>query len=189
MERLSRLIADHRRSLCAVLTGLAVLAGLAALTDAPQTSPTPVAARDLPSGHRLSDADVRLVEVPTELATDHPVQELSGRQVAGAMRAGEPFTDRRVVDPRSTADGTVLASVVVEPEVAALVRPGDRVDVLAVADGTDADGLTLATGVAVALVDESDARTAVGVEADSAAAAAIARATLVGRLTLVQSAQ
>lgn len=187
MERLSRLIADHRRSLCAVLTGLAVLFALAALTESPATTRVEVAARDLPSGHRLAAGDIRVVELPEAAAVDHPAEEIAGRQVAGPMRAGEPFTDRRVIDPRSVAEGMVLASVVVEPEVAALVRPGDRVDVLTVADGAAAEELTLAAAVTVVLMEDGDAGTAVGVEAAPEAAAAIARAGLVGRLTLVHS--
>ncbi|TSD68382.1 SAF domain-containing protein [Aeromicrobium piscarium] len=187
MERLSRLIADHRRSLCAVLTGLAVLFALAALTESPATTRVEVAAHDLPSGHRLAADDIRVIEVPDDAAVAHPAEEIAGRQVAGPMRAGEPFTDRRVIDPRSLDEGTVLASVVVEPEVAALVRPGDRVDVLAIADGADDDELTLATAASVLLIEEGDAGTAVGIQAAPEAAAAIARAALVGRLTLVHS--
>ncbi|OUZ08582.1 hypothetical protein BHE97_12970 [Aeromicrobium sp. PE09-221] len=187
MERLSRLIADHRRSLCAVLTGLAVFFALATLSESPATTQVEVAARDLPSGHRLTADDIRVIEVPEEAAVEHRPEEIAGRQVAGRMRAGEPFTDHRVIDPRSLPEGMVLASVVVEPEVAALVRPGDRVDVLAIADGTDEEELTLATAASVVLIEEADAGTAVGVEAAPEAAAAIARATLVGRLTLVHS--
>ena len=71
-------------------------------------------------------------------------QPLVGRVVAGAVRAREPLTDARLVGPGLTAllpPDLVAAPVrLADLAVAALVRTGDRVDVLAAfPDGEQAE--------------------------------------------------
>lgn len=187
MDRLARLLANYRRAVAAACAGLAVLAAIAAIRDVPDTSEVLVAARDLPSGHTVADADIQTARFPadTELTT---LDEPEGQQVAGAMRAGEPFTDARVVDPRPTADGTVLATVPVDPAAATTLRAGDRVDVIAVSEQHDQEDQVLAEAATVVVVQQDEASTAVGVEATPDTAHAIARAALVARFTVVHAA-
>src|SRR5688500_2009331 len=66
---------------------------------------------------------------------------LVGRVLAGAVRAGEPLTDARLVGPGLTAllpPDLVAAPVrLADLAVAGLVGPGDRVDVLAALPDAD----------------------------------------------------
>lgn len=112
-----------------------------ALTDtAPQaTAPTVVAAHDLAPGQVLRDSDLRLAHVPSAAV---PVGALStpsaaiGRPLAAGAREGEILTDLRLLSPRLTAaaagvrDARAVPIRLADPGVAALLQPGDRVDVL-----------------------------------------------------------
>jgi pilus assembly protein CpaB len=134
------------RRAAAVLLGLAALA-LAlrpgpAPTAAPADVPVVVAAAGLPAGRTLDSADLAVARLPPGTVPDGVVAEpgsLVGRVLAGAVRTGEPLTDARLVGPGVTTGlpaGQVAAPVrLADLAVAALVRTGDRVDVLAVADG------------------------------------------------------
>lgn len=188
MERLSRFLADHRRVLAAVLAGLAMFAALTALTSEPASRTVLVAARDLPSGHILQDADIERVAVPETVAVD-TVDAPVGRMSAGAMRAGEPLTDRRVVDPRELPDGRVLASIAVERSGAALVRPGDAVDVLAIADAHDApaEPLVERAEVLVAQDREGTELTTLGLVVDPAVARTLTAAAASSRFAVTHA--
>jgi Flp pilus assembly protein CpaB len=109
-----------------------------ATARAPAAVPVAVAARDLPAGVALSGSDVAVAGWPAGVVPDGVVADsrpLVGRVLAGAVRAGEPLTDARLVGPGLTAllpAGQVAAPVrLADLAVAALVRTGDRVDVLA----------------------------------------------------------
>ena len=125
--------------LAAVALFLALRAAPAPATARPPTSvPVAVAAFDLPAGTVLSPEDIAVVRLPPD-AVPHGVvpegERLVGRVVAGAVRVREPLTDARLVGPGLTAllpTGLVAAPVrLADLAVAALVRTGDRVDVLA----------------------------------------------------------
>ena len=110
---------------------------------ASSTVPVAVTARDLPAGTVLAAADLSVVRYPSRAAPSGVVgapEELLHRVLAGGMRAREPITDARLVGPGVTASlppGQVAAPVrLADLAVTALVRTGDRVDVLATA--TDA---------------------------------------------------
>ncbi len=132
-----------------------MFAALTALTSDPASRTVLVSARDLPSGHVLEDSDVRRVSLPADVMVT-TVADPVGRMSAGAMRAGEPLTDRRVVDPRELPDGRVLASIAVERAGAALVRPGDTVDVLVIADAHDVPAAPLVERAEVMVVQERE---------------------------------
>lgn len=128
------LLARHRRPL-AVLCAVAAVS----LVRLPQTSPPGgdvlVAARDLAGGTPLTAADIRIIRLHPP-----PSGALSGLPesavLAAPVRRGEPLTDLRLLSPAlldAHAPGLVAAPVrIPDPALAALVRPGDRVDVLAV---------------------------------------------------------
>jgi pilus assembly protein CpaB len=126
----------------------AVLLAAAALVLALRPAPTParppaaipvaVAALDLPAGTTLSGPDVAVARLPPGVVPRGVVpdgQPLVGRVLAGAVRAGEPLTDARLVGPGLTAllpaDQVAAPVRLADLAVAGLVRPGDRVDVLA----------------------------------------------------------
>ena len=133
-RRVRRAVLARRRPLAALLTAAAVAAGLhVATTEPPPRVPVLVAARDLPAGTVLGRHDVRPAEfapetVPTGLAAD-----LTGRTLAAPVRAGEPVTDVRLVGPALTEGYPGLTAVPVrlpDAGMAALLRVGDRVDLI-----------------------------------------------------------
>ena len=153
-----RRLAWHRRTLAAALTAVAVVTGIAAARPAPPpTTGVVVAAHDLSGGSVLTATDVKVRQLPVGVVPAEPMTALSaveGRVIAGPMRAGEVVTDVRLVGPAllegytSTAGVTVVATPVRIADAAAvrLVRPGDRIDVLAAGVPSElaAAGLTAA---------------------------------------------
>jgi Flp pilus assembly protein CpaB len=109
-----------------------------------------VAAEDLAAGATLTAANVRAVTIPPDLVPTgalRPAAGATGRIVAGPMRRGEPLTDARLLGRGLTAGLSPPEAVAVpvrlaDAQTAALVRPGDRVDLLATP--VDAGGGSLA---------------------------------------------
>jgi Flp pilus assembly protein CpaB len=87
----------------------------------------------------LTAANVRTVTIPADLVPAgvmRPATGVVGQIVAGPMRRGEPVTDARLLGRGLTAGLSPPESVAVpvrlaDAQTAALVRPGDRVDLLA----------------------------------------------------------
>jgi pilus assembly protein CpaB len=103
-----------------------------------------VAATDLPAGAALAEADLALARLPPEFVPAGTVPDpsaLLGRVVAGSVRAGEPLTDVRLIGPGLTTllepDQVAAPVRLADLAVAALVRTGDHVDVLATAPDAD----------------------------------------------------
>ena len=144
-RRFRRAVHARRRLVAAILVGLAVLFGLSALRPPlPPTVAVLSAARDLAAGSALALTDLRTVALPAgavPAGTLRPGADVLGRVVAGPVRRGEPLTDVRLVGP------SLLAAVAPGPDVvavpvrfadegaAAVLRPGDRIDVLAARAG------------------------------------------------------
>jgi Flp pilus assembly protein CpaB len=163
-----------------------------------------VAARDLAAGAVVSTGDLRVAHRP---AGDVPSGALTstaaatGRPVSSAVRRGEVLTDVRLVGPaalRGLADGTVAAPVrVVDAESAALLRPGDVVDLLAASATPDAptgEARLVASGVRVLLAprqQRSSLTAGLGngalllVATSSSTAARLAAAAVTDRLSVV----
>lgn len=149
---LRRAIAARRRPLAAILAAAAVVSGIsAARPPPPPTTPVVVSTRDLPTGTQLDADDLDTVwwasdTVPAGAldADDLPL----GRAVAGPVRAGEPLTDVRLVQPSLLAGyppESVVATVrIADPATAGVVHVGDVVDVV----GADPQGRTVASVVA-----------------------------------------
>ncbi len=103
--------------------------------DPPPDAPALAAVRDLPAGSTLAPGDVRVVRVPAVLVPPGALRTVrAGRVLVGAVRAGELLTDVRLVGPgllRGQGGGVVGAPVrLADAAAAAIVGPGDRVDVL-----------------------------------------------------------
>lgn len=111
-----------------------------------------VAAHDLAPGVAMRAGDVRVVRLP---AADVPAGALRpgartlGQRLSAPARRGEPLTDVRLMGPaliRASGFGPDVVATpvrIADPGVLALLRAGDRVDVLAVrtdAATTDATG-------------------------------------------------
>jgi Flp pilus assembly protein CpaB len=125
-----------RRAAAGLLAATALVLALVPAQGSPGT-PVVVAARDLPSGTPLVEADLAVVTWPTRLVPAGALlrpAEAGGRTLAGAARAGEPLTDVRLVGPEAAVRpaGTDAAVPVrlADPDVARLLVAGSRVDVV-----------------------------------------------------------
>lgn len=187
METVVRFVLLHRRVLAALLTGLAVWAALSAVTRSPDTREVHVAARDLASGSTVRAQDVTTRRLPRSALPDGLIEAslVRGRSLSGAMREGEVFTDRRVVDPRDVGAGRVLSVVEVSAASGDLVRPGDAVDLLAVGEDGRSARLAPAVDVVTVRVDPDRDAAVLGVAATPASATKIARATMTSRIAAV----
>jgi pilus assembly protein CpaB len=159
MDRFLRFTLRHRRLLAATATGLAAYFALSALTAEPQGRSVVIAGRDLDSGARLSATDVRETSMPRAAVPDGAATETDdvvGRTTSGALRRGEVLTDRRTVRAGPLdgfGQGRVLTVVrVTDPSVLALLRPGDRVDVVAVSGEDSPKASRIARGAIVVTV-------------------------------------
>lgn len=147
--RARRWAARHRRLLAAAFAAGCVASTIVALRP-PGSTPVPVlvAGRDLPAGATLRGGDLSTAALPASalpagvLRADGP--RPIGRRLVGAMRRGEPFTDAAfgasgAASRFALTPGTVAAPVPIAHAAAArLLRPGDRIDVLA-ANGPGGD--------------------------------------------------
>lgn len=133
-----------RRVLALVLLIAAALSATAghrgrAATHPPPTTAVLVAAHDIPGGTTLQRAATRIARLPVALVPAGALRSIDpalGRTVGAPVRRGEPITDVRLVGRALAAalagTGAVAAPVrLVDPDTAALLRPGDAVDVLA----------------------------------------------------------
>ncbi|MBP2474894.1 Flp pilus assembly protein CpaB [Crossiella equi] len=119
---------------------LAVLAAVLLLqpgTPGPRTTPVLVAARDLPAGSPLTQADVLLRHHPAELAPDGALHELpEPRLLAAPLRKGQPLTDLTVLGPALThavagQDTRTVPVRLADPALSPLLRPGTKIDLVA----------------------------------------------------------
>ena len=147
-----RRVLAHRRALAVVLTAAAVLLGLQATRPAPPPSDVVlVAARDLPSGTVLGADDVTEARFAEGTTPDAVERRPLGRTLAAPVRRGEAITDLRLVSPALARAHPGLVPYPVripDADVVALLRVGDRVDVLAT-DPESATADVLLTGAPV----------------------------------------
>jgi len=136
-----RAVLLRRRLLAATCLGLGVWLALRSIVDPPPpTTPVVVAARDLPAGVALSDSDLTTAAFATGTAPAGLVDAATatGRTLAAPLTAGEPVTDVRLVAP-SLLEGypglVALPLRVPDSDTVALLRVGDRIDVLATDPG------------------------------------------------------
>lgn len=199
LAQLSRSMQWHRRLLAAGLAAAAVALALHAAEPAPPaTVPVVVAARDLSGGTRLAPGDLEVVDVLDGTVPHGTLRDTggaTGRLLAGPVRAGEPVTDVRLLGPAlldGWGEGLVATPVrIADPGVLELVRPGDRLDLIAVpVDGT-AGAAVVASRVPLLTVPP---RAESGVLADGALlvvavtperATALAEAAVTSRLSVV----
>jgi Flp pilus assembly protein CpaB len=195
-----------RRGCATVLAGLAAVLMVRGDPDR-AVVPVVVASRDLEPGRALVSDDLQTVRRPAGELPDGAVRDparLTGRVLAGPMRAGEIVTDVRVLDSRMAAAATGGVNVRIvpirpaDPGLDEIVRPGDRVDVVAVArrspDEPDRADTPTAPTVAArdavvvsvsAATSRSNPQHVVLVAVDEPSAASLAALSLTSALTLV----
>jgi Flp pilus assembly protein CpaB len=159
---LGRVVRRHRRVLAASCSAAAMLTlGLALRPPEPATVEVVVAARDLPTGHRLAAEDLGRAAVPTGVSLPGALpapEPLIGQVLAAPLVRGEAVLPARLMaHPAWALRGAPGPGLVPLPvrfadaAAARLLTAGQRVDVLA-AEGPLPDGLEAAPGVPRALV-------------------------------------
>lgn len=208
---LRRAVARHRVLLAAGLAAATVATGLTAVSPEQEpVVPVLIASRDLAAGAELAPEDLAAALVPTALVPAGALLDRSdalGRLVAGPVRRGEPLTDVRLLgaglleaglrgaaagsdDPAAPRPDDVAVPLrLTEPAVAALVRAGDRVDVLSASPEGGPVAPVVATAVRVlsvpSLSDDPTEGALLVVAANRATASRLAAAAVTGRLSIV----
>lgn len=147
--RLAAWLNRNRRLAAALLLSAAAAITVQQLTPAPLITTTALAAaRDLPAGTALTEADVAPVQVPPGMVASGFLQDdaaAKGKQLAAPMRKGQLLSDAQLVGPGLLA-GTPPGSAAVPLRMAdassiQLVSPGQLVNVvLTSANGFDQKG-------------------------------------------------
>ena len=126
----------RRRVLAALCAGVAVLAGVSAVTAPPApTVDVVVAARDLPAGARLTADDLTTASYVPSAAPAGLVPDAAGRLLASPLTTGEPVTEVRLVGPLLTEGEPDLVAVPVrlpDSGMVGLLEVGDQIDLVAV---------------------------------------------------------
>lgn len=172
LRDLARAAQWHRRLLSAgLLAGAVALAMQAAAPPPPPTVGVLIAARDLAPGQRLSDDHLTIARRPAPTLPTGALRTVAaarGATVVSAVRRGEVLTDVRLLGPRAVSrlgTGLVAAPVrLADAQAAALLRPGDVVDLLAAGAVGAVDGAVVsdarlvASAVRVVTVPSTGAR-------------------------------
>lgn len=151
--------------LAAALVLACALAARAAAPPPAPTVPVVVAADDLAAGTVLTAEDVRTIHLPRPAAPGtavHDPRDVVGAVLAADVPRGLPVVPEQLAKGRfatTAPTGTVAVPVrLADPAVAALLRPGDRVDLVAgtdpwatgwAADGAGGGPVVLATAALV----------------------------------------
>jgi len=196
MDRIHRFVFEHRRTLAAVFTGLAVLTALSALSREPDGTSVLVARHDLRSGHVLTASDLRTTRVPSAALPSHTLDRAAavGRRVAGPMRAGEAITDYRVLQDDAlsgyAADAVLTTIRVDRADGLTGLHVGDRIDVIAVDPDAESKAQVIARAVEVVTLPPSSGDSevvSVGIVTTEKVALALATAALEARFSVITS--
>ncbi|OYN88451.1 SAF domain-containing protein [Parenemella sanctibonifatiensis] len=188
----------HRRLASALLAGLAVLVSLTILTPAPDATAPAVRVRaDVPATRALTAADLEVVELPAyALPREHLTDpnDAIGLLPTSPLIAGQILTPASVLAPRAgeAGDERVVTVPLSDPSVLAVLRVGDRLDLLWV-DSSTGEATMIAQGARVVALPQSDAGPLGGVTTSGtvlvavspADAVALARASVNGRIVPV----
>jgi Flp pilus assembly protein CpaB len=184
-----------------VAGGLVVGAVVLAIRD-PQTEGRSqtvlVTARDVAPGSALSASDIQVRRWPADLVPKnalHSVDQATGRVLAGAAGAGELLTSHRLAGPelarraRGRADAVSVPIRLVDADIAGLLNPGQKVDVITVGSRSDQPTI-LASGAIVLTVLPDQSKIAAGrgrlvlIAVPGQSAAKLAAATLSQEVTV-----
>lgn len=153
-----RRVAMIRRVAAAALVTFALVLALAPRSGSVGV-PVVVTAADLAAGSTVRPDDLTVREWPADLVPAGAVLDPAsarGRVLVGAARAGEALTDVRLLDTASSAAGTDGAAVPVrlaDAGVAALLRPGNHVDVVTPGERTDRPVVLAADAIVLTVLE------------------------------------
>ncbi|HEY5821402.1 MAG TPA: RcpC/CpaB family pilus assembly protein, partial [Propionibacteriaceae bacterium] len=193
---LTRAFSWHRRKLAVVAAVAAVLLGISATNpEGPPTLRVVRATSQLMGGATLASADLELADVVEDEAPDGALldpADVVGKVVAAPIARGQVLTELAVVGPAGVSPGKVVAPLrLADADLAALLKPGERVDVL-VADQQTTKAAVVASAVRVVAVpamanpdQQTQAGALVLVEVDPGQAAALAQASVSGSITVI----
>ena len=202
LRELHRAIAWHRRLVVAQLVAATAAVTVNALAPPPpETAPVVAAAHDIAGGPPIAADDLRVVRLPPAAIPAGALRDPAvavGRVPVGPIRSGEPLTDARLLGPSlvagfASAGADVVAAPVrvADPGAAALLRAGDRVDVLAAATepGAGQEATLVAADVPVVAVPAQregglDEGGLVVLATTTRVAAVLARAAVAARLSV-----
>jgi len=193
-----------RRLASAGLAAAALAGALQVLAPDPAAGVLAVVlARDLAAGAVIGPQDLRSVHLPAGMLPRGAVGAVQarGHLMASAGRSGEVLTDARLVGPGllvgQDPDRVAAPVRVADPAAAALVSPGDRVDVLLATQGrADAEVVVRSATVLARLLAPTSGSGLLGGSVDTASggllvlavsapdAAALAGAAARGALSL-----
>ena len=159
-----RRVLARRRPLAALCAGVAVVAGVHSVTaPPPPTVAVLTAARDLPAGSVLDDADLERRPMAPDAVPDGVEPDAVGHTLAAPVRAGEPITDVRLVGAGLADAHPDLATVPVrlpDSALAALLEPGDRIDLIATDPQAGGSRVVAADALVLAIPPASEASAA-----------------------------
>jgi len=128
----------HRRGLAALCVATATLLGLRLVTaPPPRTTAVWTAAHDVPSGTVLRAADFHRTGYAVGSVPSGSVRDLTavvGRTLVTPLGRGEPVSERKLLGPgplRGYPGREAVAVRIPDAALVSLLRPGDRVDLLA----------------------------------------------------------
>jgi pilus assembly protein CpaB len=135
---LVRVVRRRRRLIAALLLSAAAALSVAQLAPPdPDTARVVLAARDLPAGRVLTDADVMVVRAAPAIVPESALIEVSdavGHQVSGPLRKGQFITDASLLGPGllvGMPPGTQAIPLrLADPSTVKLVQPGQLVNVV-----------------------------------------------------------
>ncbi|MDR1237706.1 MAG: SAF domain-containing protein [Propionibacteriaceae bacterium] len=141
-------LSRHRRLLAALAAGVAVLAGLSAITQGQTEVPVLVAAHEIASGSKLTSADLRVSRWPAAIVPDRALttaEEAIGQISVAAITERAPITASDLLE-----EGQLVApGLVALPLSFATSSP---IDLLQVGSTIDIIGPDPATGMSKVLV-------------------------------------
>lgn len=187
-----------RRVVAGVLVAGALVLAIRGQDGAVGSQAVLVAVRDVAPGSALSASDVQVRRWPAALVPENAlnsVDQVAGRVLAGAAGAGEPITSHRLAGPelarraRGRADAVSVPIRLADADIAGLLGPGQKVDVITVGNRADQPSV-LASAAIVLTVLPDHGKTAGGrgrlvlVSVPGQAAAKLAAATLSQEVTV-----
>ncbi len=192
---LGRAVSWHRRKLAIVAAVAAVLTGVVAVSpEGPPTLSVVRATSQISGGAVVGPGDVEVAEV---VAADAPEGamiapgEVVGRRLTAPVAEGQVLTGLALLSTRAGTAGRVIAPLrLADADIAALLRPGEIVDVVAT-DQQTTDAAVVAADVRVVTIpavgeqDGSQAGALVLVEVTVKEATTLARAAVSGALTVI----
>ncbi|MDA2809182.1 SAF domain-containing protein [Nocardiopsis sp. RSe5-2] len=141
-RRTALALARHRGAVGTLCAAIALAGAVLLLRPVPEGGTEVVAAaRDLSPLDPVAAADLEVRTLPADAVPEgalRPGEEPVGGSLTGPVRRGEVLTDARLADSPAAGYGPGAAAVpvrVADAEAAALVAPGDRVDLVAAPPG------------------------------------------------------